>query len=82
MTHTRPLTGKQLAGIATWRKSSYSDGTGQNCIEVADLTSTAYHGFAVRDSKNPTGPALLLASERFTAFVRALQEGSDIGQLP
>ena len=34
---------------ATWRKSSYSNGTGGNCVEVADLPS----GRAVRDSKHP-----------------------------
>lgn len=35
---------------ATWRKSSYSGAVG-NCVELAYLG-------AVRDSKNPTGPAL------------------------
>ncbi|MGH8571011.1 MAG: DUF397 domain-containing protein, partial [Gammaproteobacteria bacterium] len=40
----------------TWRKSSYSNGSGGACVEVADLN----HGSrAVRDSKDPTGPALM-----------------------
>jgi len=47
----------------TWRKSSYSSDQGGNCVEVADLNGG---GRAVRDSKNPTGPALT-----FTAGVRA-----------
>ena len=40
-------------GGATWRKSSYSNGTGGNCAEVADLPN----GRAVRDSKHPDGPS-------------------------
>ena len=32
-----------------FRKSSYSVGKGQDCVEVADLPA----GAAVRDSKNP-----------------------------
>lgn len=36
-----------------WRKSSFSDGDA-NCVEVAHLVK----GFAVRDSKDPSGPVL------------------------
>lgn len=49
---------------AAWRKSSYS-GQGGDCIEVAGLTTRA----AVRDSKNPTGPALVLSDRAWAAFV-------------
>jgi Domain of unknown function (DUF397) len=35
-----------------WRKSSYSGGGGNECIEVAEGLG------AVRDSKNPAGPVL------------------------
>lgn len=55
-----------LAPEGAWRKSSYSDGTGNNCVEAAHLTPT---GIAVRDSKNPTGPALLLPASVWTTFV-------------
>ncbi|MFJ6460261.1 DUF397 domain-containing protein [Streptomyces sp. NPDC091387] len=48
----------------TWRKSSYS-GQGGDCIEVAGLTTRT----AVRDSKNPTGPALVLSDRAWAAFV-------------
>ncbi|MGW7377963.1 DUF397 domain-containing protein, partial [Streptomyces venezuelae] len=51
-----------------WFKSSYSD-PGQNCLEVADLTATPRTGIAVRDSKNPQGPALLLHPTSWAAFV-------------
>ncbi|MFD4880222.1 DUF397 domain-containing protein [Streptomyces sp. NPDC058420] len=53
-----------------WFKSSYSDGTGQNRIEAARLIPT---GIAVRDSKNPTGPALLLPESAWTPFLAHLQ---------
>jgi hypothetical protein len=55
---------------ATWRTSTYS-GNGGNCVEVANNLPAV---IAVRDSKNPSGPRLVLASEewrRFTARVRA-----------
>ncbi|MFD9907035.1 DUF397 domain-containing protein [Streptomyces sp. NPDC059063] len=54
---------------SSWFKSSYSDGTGQNCIEVADLTPHPAGGVGIRDSKNPDGPALLLGLPAWKAFV-------------
>ncbi|MFF8440722.1 DUF397 domain-containing protein [Streptomyces californicus] len=51
---------------ATWRKSSFSDGGLNNCIEVAD----GYPGIVpVRDSKTPTAPALIIAAPAWAAFV-------------
>ena len=55
-----------------WRKSSYSD-NGGNCIETAA-------GFIpgvvpVRDSKDPSGPALVFGVDAFTAFVDAVKSG-------
>ncbi|MFB7606219.1 DUF397 domain-containing protein [Streptomyces gardneri] len=58
-------------GTAAWRKSSFSGPSGGECIEVADLTAH----IAVRDSKNPEGPAFLSTPAAFTAFVRAAAEG-------
>ncbi|MEU4263185.1 DUF397 domain-containing protein [Streptomyces argenteolus] len=55
-----------------WRKSSYSNSTGGDCIEVAD-------GFAaivpVRDSKNPHGPTLTFAADGWSSFVSAVKDG-------
>ncbi|MGW3626982.1 DUF397 domain-containing protein [Streptomyces sp. NPDC000880] len=53
---------------AAWRKSSYSGDQGGSCIEVAETL----HTVAVRDSKNPSGPALALAPATFAAFVDTL----------
>ncbi|MER5254006.1 DUF397 domain-containing protein [Streptomyces sp. NPDC002855] len=51
---------------ARWRKSSYSNGEGGSCVEVADGVPGIV---PVRDSKNPAGPALLLGAEAWSAFV-------------
>ncbi|MFF8604927.1 DUF397 domain-containing protein [Streptomyces sp. NPDC015346] len=58
-------------GAAAWRKSSYSGSDGGECVEVADLTAH----IAVRDSKNPEGPAFLATPAAFGAFVTAAAEG-------
>ncbi|MFD4861590.1 DUF397 domain-containing protein [Streptomyces atratus] len=51
---------------AAWRKSSYSDGGDTNCVEVTDN----YPGLVpVRDSKTPTGPALVITAPAWAAFV-------------
>lgn len=51
---------------AAWRKSTYSDGGGGDCLEVADnIPGTV----PVRDSKNPSGPALIFRPAVWAAFV-------------
>lgn len=55
-------------GVTAWRKASYSSDTGGDCVEVATQPCRV----AVRDSKNPGGPAFTVAPEAFTAFVRSL----------
>ncbi|MGW2280174.1 DUF397 domain-containing protein [Streptomyces sp. NPDC001770] len=53
--------------IAAWRKSTFSDGGDTNCLEVAD----DFPGLVpVRDSKNPTGPALLISAPAWRAFIQ------------
>ncbi|WP_422734899.1 DUF397 domain-containing protein [Micromonospora sp. WMMD558] len=53
---------------ARWRKSS---GNGGNCVEVADNLPGVV---AVRDSKDPAGPALTFASSAWRAFVAQVAE--------
>lgn len=57
---------------ADWFKSSYSDGHGGNCVEGAQLPGGA---MAVRDSKNPHGPAFILTGDAWTTFINALAGG-------
>jgi hypothetical protein len=55
---------------AVWTKSSLSDG-GSNCVEVAFI-----HGMvAIRDSKDPSGPALAFTEGEYEAFVGGLLGG-------
>ncbi|MER5795028.1 DUF397 domain-containing protein [Streptomyces sp. NPDC001980] len=55
---------------ALWLKSSYSNGGGGDCVEVA-------HGVPglvpVRDSKAPEGPVLVLPATAWTPFVASLK---------
>ncbi|MFF7410706.1 DUF397 domain-containing protein [Streptomyces lydicus] len=55
-----------------WRKSSYSNGEGAECIEVADGQPGAV---PVRDSKNPHGPALVFPASRWSSFIAAVKGG-------
>ncbi|ARH92718.1 DUF397 domain-containing protein [Streptomyces sp. MOE7] len=55
-----------------WRKSSYSNGQGAECIEVADGHPGAV---PVRDSKNPHGPALVFPTSRWSSFIAAVKNG-------
>ncbi|GGX11987.1 DUF397 domain-containing protein [Streptomyces noursei] len=57
---------------ATWRKSSYSNGDGADCVEVMDTLPGLV---PVRDSKDPHGPALLFPAAGWSAFVGAVKNG-------
>ncbi|APD18554.1 hypothetical protein SEA_PICARD_24 [Streptomyces phage Picard] len=54
-----------------WWKSSYSD-SGAQCVECGIVDADTV---AVRDSKDPHGPALLLARGQVSAFVDAVAAG-------
>ena len=56
---------------AVWRKSSRSGGYGENCVEIAGLDAV----IAVRDSKNPDGPALTIPTAHWQTFARAVKHG-------
>ena len=51
---------------AEWRKSSYSNGSGGECVEVAHTAEP----IRVRDSKDPAGPVLAFSADAWAAFVR------------
>ncbi|BCJ32094.1 DUF397 domain-containing protein [Actinocatenispora sera] len=52
---------------ATWRKSGRSSANG-NCVEVTDNLPGVV---AVRDSKDPEGPVLVVEPAAFRAFTEA-----------
>ncbi|WP_282796166.1 DUF397 domain-containing protein [Streptomyces sp. CC224B] len=51
---------------ARWRKSTYSDAHGGDCVEVADGGDGVV---PVRDSKDPHGPAVVIGAAAWRAFV-------------
>ncbi|GAA1351135.1 hypothetical protein GCM10009612_07350 [Streptomyces beijiangensis] len=53
-----------------WRRSSYSNTQGGECVEVADGHPTLV---PVRDSKRPQGPALLFPAPAWTAFLAQIK---------
>ncbi|WP_324604299.1 DUF397 domain-containing protein [Streptomyces sp. NRRL F-5126] len=61
---------RREASAARWRKSSYSNTQGGDCVEVAEHIPDVV---PVRDSKNPAGPALLIPKAAWSAFVRHLR---------
>lgn len=58
-----------LAG-AQWTKSSFS-GNGASCVEIAHGTTWV----AMRDSKDPDGPALVLDRAAMTSFLQGVRSG-------
>jgi hypothetical protein len=57
---------------AEWRKASYSTSNGGACVEVArNLPGTV----AIRDSKNPTAPALHATPRQWAIFCTAIKHG-------
>lgn len=76
---------------AVWHKSSYSDGSGGNCLEVATWRKSTYSGgeggnclevadghpdvVPVRDSKDADGPHLAFPAVAWSAFVADLKQG-------
>ncbi len=56
---------------AAWRKSTRSGPWTDNCVEVAFVEGI----IAVRDSKNPTGPALVFTPGEWDAFVGGTKDG-------
>ncbi|MDQ3152378.1 MAG: DUF397 domain-containing protein [Actinomycetota bacterium] len=64
------MSGAFLAGAA-WRKSRRSGKLG-NCVELASLDGG---DVAVRNSRDPSGPALIFSSGEMTAFLAGAKNG-------
>ncbi len=61
----------QLSNVR-WRKSRRSNPSG-NCVELAQLPNGA--GIAVRNSRDPEGPALIYTTEEIEAFILGARDG-------
>lgn len=64
-------------GDVQWRKSTASSAQG-NCVEVAALPDG---GVAVRNSRQPDGPALVYTRAEIAAFLAGVRNGEfdDLG---
>ncbi|MFC9678430.1 DUF397 domain-containing protein [Streptomyces sp. NPDC056948] len=58
---------------AAWHKSSYSGGSGGDCLEIAGDQPTLV---PVRDSKTPHGPKLVFRTTAWAAFIANLKDGT------
>lgn len=56
---------------AVWRKSTRSGPNCDNCVEVAAVSGA----IAVRDSKDPAGPALIFTPAQWRIFVTGAKDG-------
>ncbi|MEU1824089.1 DUF397 domain-containing protein [Streptomyces abikoensis] len=73
MTH-RTRIAPDIAPETAWFKSSHSQENGTACVEVANLAHAGHVG--VRDSKDKTGPALLVTTSAWTFFVTEVRSGT------
>ncbi|WP_449470941.1 DUF397 domain-containing protein [Streptomyces tanashiensis] len=51
-----------------WFKSSYSNGSGGECVECSRTTE----GTLIRDSKRPEGPSLTVQAKAWNAFIEGV----------
>jgi Domain of unknown function (DUF397) len=56
---------------ARWFKSARSGASCDNCVEVAFVDDA----IAIRDSRNPDGPALIFTPAEWDAFVGGAKDG-------
>jgi len=63
---------------AVWRKSSYSDGGDNNCVEVAD----GYLDLVpVRDSKTPAARPLVFSASSWSVFMEGVKRESSVNDI-
>jgi hypothetical protein len=63
---------------ATWRRSSFSGGSGGASVEIAFVPGSKEGSgqvIAMRDSKRPDGPVLIFTPAEWEAFTLGVQDG-------
>ncbi|MBN9097474.1 MULTISPECIES: DUF397 domain-containing protein [unclassified Pseudonocardia] len=60
----------EALGLLNWRKSRASNPSG-DCVELAGLDDG---GVAVRNSRDPRGPALIFTRAEIAAFLRGAKD--------
>jgi hypothetical protein len=60
---------KSMVNNVAWRKSSYSGGSGGNCVEAANAASVVM----VRDTRDRDGQTLAFTTETWEAFTASLR---------
>lgn len=60
-----------MALTTTWKKSSFSDPNGGNCVEAQQPDSAVVH---VRDSKNPGGSVLSVTAAAWMSFIAGVRD--------
>jgi hypothetical protein len=71
MMHVSNGTAADQLSMAHWRKSRASNPSG-SCVEVAELPDGA---IAVRNSRHPSGPALIYTRAEVAAFLTGVKDG-------
>ena len=71
------MSASQLQGV-TWQKSGRSNPSG-NCVECAALPDGEV---AVRNSRDPQGPALIYTPAEIEAFILGVRDGDFDNLLP
>jgi hypothetical protein len=71
---TRIANGTPVGSLpkVTWKKSRRSNPSG-NCVELALLPGGA--GIAMRNSRDPEGPALVYTRDEIEAFILGARDG-------
>ncbi|MFI0404852.1 DUF397 domain-containing protein [Actinomadura sp. 3N508] len=59
-----------LSEAAVWRKASRSTVQNDNCVEIAAASDSV----ALRDSKDPQGPKLIVSRRDFRRLAEVLKE--------
>lgn len=69
---TEPYNGMPAEELtAVWQKSRFSNPSG-NCVELANVPGA---GIAVRNSRDPQGPALIYTRDEIVAFIEGAKHG-------